>query len=496
MEQFIEYGDFQLPQAYSEPFGLPSPDSGPYFCRAVVEDGAQRPNNAYFDRRRRPRTEVTIKRITADNVGSDKEAKQMYREVVILKQIEHENVARLLDIFISPIGDLYVVVENEDCDLARILTPHFQWEQGHVAYILYTMLRGLKYLHSAGIIHRDLRPDNILLDQSLSCRIANFSRSRPTDPGGLKTAYVTTRFYRAPEVLMTWQSYSKALDVWGVGCIFAEMINRLRECITLTVDQPDGSKLPYYCIFPANSHIEHLGKVFRVLGPPDSSVMAKIHDKYVIEFVNKTVAELQGQMTTLRDYFAGQPEPVLSLLESMLCFDSHRRATAAQALEHGYLSLYHDPADEPVRSPIQRQFESKTLSASEWRAMIDMEIADMQVIHGLASNDAVEQDTAETTPLADINLMPFDTTEDAGPLDMTDFDADLSQLPDWPADDISDLEQLKAQQSALVAQLDRTRSKEERDQISQQLAEVGFNINLATGQYNMDALLSSVMGDP
>lgn len=111
---------------------------------------------------------MTIKRITAHQVSLDREAKQVYREVNLLKQMDHENIAKLLDVFTSPRGDLYIVIEDEvlisphhllpphpslvhqACNLQRILTPEFAWEEGHPTYILYGLLRGLKYLHSAG----------------------------------------------------------------------------------------------------------------------------------------------------------------------------------------------------------------------------------------------------------------------------------------------------------------------------------------------------------
>ena len=102
----------------------------------------------------------------------------------------------------------------------------------HVQYFLYQILRGLKYIHSANVLHRDLKPSNILLNGNCDLKICDFGLARvakanQTD-NGFMTEYVATRWYRAPEIMLSWKEYTKAIDVWSVGCIFAELLGRLR----------------------------------------------------------------------------------------------------------------------------------------------------------------------------------------------------------------------------------------------------------------------------
>jgi len=79
-----------------------------------------------------------------------------------------------------------------------------------------------KYVHSANVIHRDLKPSNILVNENCDLKICDFGLARITDIE--MTGYVSTRYYRAPEIMLTWQHYDKAVDIWSVGCIFAEML--------------------------------------------------------------------------------------------------------------------------------------------------------------------------------------------------------------------------------------------------------------------------------
>ena len=106
----------------------------------------------------------------------------------------------------------------------------------HHEYFLYQLLRGLKYVHSAGILHRDLKPSNLLLNEDCDLQICDFGMARaqvvqssteyalPTAPSAILTDYITTRWYRAPEVMTSWTEYTTAIDVWSTGCIFAEML--------------------------------------------------------------------------------------------------------------------------------------------------------------------------------------------------------------------------------------------------------------------------------
>ena len=105
----------------------------------------------------------------------------------------------------------------------------------HHEYFLYQLLRGLKYIHSAGILHRDLKPSNLLLNEDCDLQICDFGLARAqlsseTDdmitvtPNAILTDYITTRWYRAPEVMTSWKEYTTAIDVWATGCIFAEML--------------------------------------------------------------------------------------------------------------------------------------------------------------------------------------------------------------------------------------------------------------------------------
>ncbi len=120
--------------------------------------------------------------------------------------------------------------------------------------------RGLKYVHSAGVVHRDLKPSNILVNENCDLKICDFGLARIQDPQ--MTGYVSTRYYRAPEIMLTWQKYDVEVDVWSAGCIFAEML--------------EGKPL-----FPGKDHVNQFSIITELLGTPPDDVINTIASENV-----------------------------------------------------------------------------------------------------------------------------------------------------------------------------------------------------------------------
>jgi serine/threonine protein kinase len=120
----------------------------------------------------------------------------------------------------------------------------------------------LKYVHSAGVVHRDLKPSNILINENCDLKICDFGLARIQDPQ--MTGYVSTRYYRAPEIMLTWQKYDVEVDIWSAGCIFAEML--------------EGKPL-----FPGKDHVNQFSIITELLGTPPDDVIQTICSENVSE---------------------------------------------------------------------------------------------------------------------------------------------------------------------------------------------------------------------
>mmetsp|Transcript_3173 Transcript_3173/g.3906 ORF Transcript_3173/g.3906 Transcript_3173/m.3906 type:complete len:217 (+) Transcript_3173:231-881(+) len=161
-------------------------------------------------------------------------AKRTLREIKILRLLHHENVINIKTI-ISPkslkdFNEIYVVLELMETDLGSIIKSDQELSLDHIKFFMYQLLRGIKYIHSAGILHRDLKPRNLLVDSNCDLKICDFGLSRADIPelyeAGSMTDYVSTRWYRAPELLLGSEDYTKSVDMWAVGCIFSELLTR------------------------------------------------------------------------------------------------------------------------------------------------------------------------------------------------------------------------------------------------------------------------------
>ena len=370
------YG-FHIPRWYT---GLQPVGRGAFglVCKANVVPGVSPAGtNAYFGRLENP--VVAIKKLGADTAFQDAyHAKQVYREISLLKQLTHPNLIKLVDLFISPVGDLYIVTEAMECDLAAILrADSFELTEQHVQFISYQILCGLKYLHSGGVLHRDLKPQNILINHTLEACICDLGLARVSSQDGLATGYVTTRWYRAPEVMFTWQSYTSALDAWSAGCIIAEMLNRLVRRVTYVDPKKDER---YYALFPADSHVDHLKLILSVLGEPPPAVIAGITEDTIRQFVLGKVEEVRDKMTSLSANMEGTSPSAIGLLLGLLDYNPDLRLSAANALAHPYLETFRDPEDEFVRPPISSAAEGGERDLDEWRALIQQEVCQLAVI--------------------------------------------------------------------------------------------------------------------
>ncbi|KAL4775778.1 mitogen-activated protein kinase mpkC [Aspergillus nidulans var. acristatus] len=273
-------------------------------------------------------------------------AKRTYREVKLLRHLRHDNLINMSDIFISPLEDVYLVTELLGTDLHRLLNGK-PLESKFAQYFTYQILRGLKYIHSAGVIHRDLKPGNLLINENCDLKICDFGLARVQEPQ--MTGYVSTRYYRAPEIMLTWQRYGNKVDLWSVGCILAEML----------LGRP---------LFPGTDHINQFWLITDLLGNPPDEVIDRITTNNVS--MHLLPASLSGTSSD-------QLNLALNLLDNLLVFDPDRRISAEQGLKHPWMGPYHDPTDEPVATEqFDWSFNDADLPLDTWKIMIYSEVLD------------------------------------------------------------------------------------------------------------------------
>ncbi|KAJ4459676.1 putative Extracellular signal-regulated kinase 1 [Paratrimastix pyriformis] len=305
---------------------------------------------------------VAIKKIP-NAFAHQTDTKRTLREMKILSRFRHENLIGIKDILKTPnctdFNDVYWVTELMDTDLHQVIGSAQPLSDDHIQYFLYQILRGLKYIHSASILHRDLKPSNLLLNRNCDLKIADFGLARlaQQEDGGFLTEYVATRWYRAPEIILSWKHYTKAVDVWSVGCIFAELLSR----------KP---------LFPGKDFLHQLRLIVDVLGSPTDEDLRDIGNDRARDYVKKLP---QRSKIPFSQYFARVDPPVsplaINLLEQMLVFDPSKRITVEEALAHPYLATLHDPAEEPVANlQFNFDYEQKGLSPEILKHLIYQEM--------------------------------------------------------------------------------------------------------------------------
>eukprot|EP00899_Mesostigma_viride_P013551 jgi/Mesvir1/22197/Mv18794-RA.1 len=237
------------------------------------------------------------------------------REISLLKDLSHENIVRLYDV-IPLDGRLYLVFEYMDLDLKMKIDtdPCFKGNLIIVKRFLYQLLQGVAYCHARRVIHRDLKPQNLLINESTKqLKLADFGLSRAfCIPERQYTHEVVTLWYRAPEILLGARQYSTPVDIWSIGCIFAEMVT--------------GKVL-----FHGDSEIDQLFKIFRIRGTPNESIwpgISRLPD-YMQSFP-------MWSRKPLAEVLPGLDPMGIDLLEKMLQYEPTKRISARHALQHPY----------------------------------------------------------------------------------------------------------------------------------------------------------------
>eukprot|EP00940_MAST-03C_sp_MAST-3C-sp2_P002648 g2648.t1 len=278
------------------------------------------------------------------------EAKRVVREVKLLLSFDHDNLMSAIEVLRPPLSsknkDIYIVSPLMETDLHRIIYSKQDLSDDHTQYFIYQILRALKYMHSAHVLHRDLKPSNLLLNSNCDLKVCDFGLSRGLYEQSDLTEYVVTRWYRAPEIMLSCQQYSKAVDVWSVGCIMAELIAR----------KP---------LFPGDDYIHQLQLITRKLGTPAKEDMSFIRSDRARRFMSHLP---YSPKVSWSEVFDGANPLALDLLDKMLMFNPAKRITVADALKHKYLQTLHCEEDEPVANfKFDFGFDAKITSTKEAR---------------------------------------------------------------------------------------------------------------------------------
>jgi len=320
------------------------------------------------------------------------DCKRILREICILSSLKHDNVVRIQDI-IAPgtmhsFDEIYIVMEIADSDLKKLCKQDVTLTPLHINTLLYNLLVGLKYIHSAGIYHRDLKPANCFVNQDCTVKIGDFGLSRaiggeqlhlddhPETPREdqeegksiphvphtqrLKsslTRHVVTRWYRAPELILLQENYSEQIDLWSVGCIYAELLGMLEgvsvldrgplfpgsSCFPLSPDRRHRQDSSYH----AQGKQDMLNKIFNIIGTPSDDEISLLNREESRRYL-RCFTRRQGD--GLRFRFPHVANESVDMLEKLLKFNPKTRITVQKALEHKLFTDIRDVSRETVTS--------------------------------------------------------------------------------------------------------------------------------------------------
>ncbi|KAJ9128102.1 hypothetical protein QFC24_000393 [Naganishia onofrii] len=309
-----------------------------------------------------------VKKIT--NIFSKKIlTKRCLREIKLLHHFRgHKNITCLYDMDIVPdppgtwnFNEVYLYEELMEADLHAIIRSGQPLSDAHFQSFLYQTLCGLKYIHSANVLHRDLKPGNLLVNADCELKICDFGLARgfqeggsaETGQAGFMTEYVATRWYRAPEIMLSFANYNSSIDMWSVGCILAELLG----------GRP---------IFKGRDYVDQLNQILNVLGTPTEDTLRRVGSPRAQDYIRSLPIKPRQPWHQL--YPKANPL-ALDLLSKLLCFDPAKRISCEEALNHPYLAVWHDPADEPV-CPATFDFGFEAEDSTEgMKAMIITEVA-------------------------------------------------------------------------------------------------------------------------
>ncbi|XP_077104282.1 mitogen-activated protein kinase 6 [Siphateles boraxobius] len=284
---------------------------------------------------------VAVKKIVLTDPQSVKHA---LREIKIIRRLDHDNIVKVFETLgpsgrrlaedvssLTEVNSVYIVQEYMETDLCKVLEQGLLSED-HARLFMYQLLRGLKYIHSANVLHRDLKPANLFVNtEDLVLKIGDFGLARIMDPhyshkGHLSEGLVT-KWYRSPRLLLSPNNYTKAIDMWAAGCIFAEMLT--------------GKTL-----FAGAHELEQMQLILESI--------PVVHEEDRLELQSVIPVFIRNDMsephTPLAKLLPGVSPEALDFLEKILTFNPMDRLTAEEALAHPYMSDYSFPLDEPVSS--------------------------------------------------------------------------------------------------------------------------------------------------
>ena len=287
------------------------------------------------------------------------EGKRILREIRILQFCDHPNILKLVDLVpprsYSTFEDMYLVNEYVDTDLDRVINSHQPLTNDHLQLFMYQLFKGVYYLHSAGIIHRDLKPSNILTTTDCTLKICDFglARSAQVDEEGALSEYVVTRYYRAPEVMLSSCVYSYAVDIWSCGCIMAEIINR-----RVLFKGMIPSSVPH---FIGDDYMGQLKLILSTLGHIPEEDLAFITNEKGRLFVERNN---NGPKIDWQKKFPTIPPAAVDLLSHLLEFNPDKRYTAKQCLEHEYFDDIREKETE-ITAPKLYKDTNRTYNRAE-----------------------------------------------------------------------------------------------------------------------------------
>ncbi|KAL6741178.1 hypothetical protein Aduo_014457 [Ancylostoma duodenale] len=239
------------------------------------------------------------------------------REICLLKDLNHRNIVRLYDVIHSGM-QLYLVFEFIDRDLKSLLDklPGKRLPAKHAKSFLWQLLQALAYCHTRRVLHRDLKPQNLLVDDSGVIKLADFGLARNFSiPSRVYTHEVVTLWYRAPEILLGGRYYSTAIDVWSLGCIFSEMV----------------AGIP---LFAGDSEIDQLFRIFKILGTPTPEIWPGVEK---LQDYKRSFPKWSFNERALVAATSPMSRDGVDLLKEMLRYQPETRITAKGALGHRYL---------------------------------------------------------------------------------------------------------------------------------------------------------------